>query len=305
MLAFPQSGFCADNTTDFGYMLEGEIVAYKKGDYPMAYSCGNFALKLNPNNATARYFLALSLAKLNRKEEAIEQYKHAAACTRDRKLLSYIQLGLNQLTPPKETATKSATTKAATPVTPSTPEEKPTVVTKELSAAKQQALAEAKNEIEVRRKEADRAIAKIHDEEAAQLAGVEQYQFKETDSNGKTDKVYEQTAAYTALFEKLKQANEKSISDINERFEKEKARIEAASKLRVDAYQSSATGEKTQLKMGNGLTQVMPIGSNMYVRNIINYGSDNRPPELKGKMQGLDDKMTPAPTNNPRTAGSK
>jgi hypothetical protein len=55
--------------------------------------------------------------------------------------------------------------------------------------------------------------------------------------------------------------------------------------------------------MGNGLTQVMPLGSNMYVRNIINYGSENRTPELKGKMQGLDDKMTPI--SNPKTTGSK
>ncbi len=303
MLAFPPSGICTDNTTDFSYMLEGEIVAYKKGNYPMAYSCGSFALKINPNHATARYFIACSLAKLNRKQEAIAQFKQAAALTRDSKLLSYIQLGLNELTPPKSAAAKSATTKAITPATPVTGEEQPTVLTKELSAAQEQALAEAKNEIEARRKDADRAIAKIHDEEAAQLAGVEQYQYKETDSNGKTDKVYEQTAAYTELFEKLKQANQKTISDINEHFEKEKARIQAASKLRVDAYQSTATGEKTQTKMGNGLTQVMPLGSNMYVRNIINYGSENRTPELKGKMQGLDDKMTPI--SNPKTTGSK
>ncbi|CAM6032143.1 unnamed protein product, partial [Sphagnum compactum] len=100
----------------------------------------------------------------------------------------YIQLGLNELTPPKSSTSKSATTKTDSPAKPVTPEEQPTVLTKELSAAQEQALAQAKSEIEARRKDADRAIAKIHDEEAAQLAGIEQYQYKETDSNGKTDK---------------------------------------------------------------------------------------------------------------------
>jgi hypothetical protein len=302
LLIPPSGGFCADTLSDFPSLLEAEIVAYKQGDYKMSLGCGIYALKVQPNDPLARYFVAGSLVKLNRKDEAIQQYKETATLTRDPKLLEYIKLALSNLTAAsaspaaKPSASKSEDTKTADEETKSVP--------KDLSAAQQQTLDQEKSDIEARRKEADRAIAKIHEEEAVQLSAIEQYQWKETEDHGRVVRSYEQSRAYTDLFEKLKKENEPRISEINERFLKEKAQIENTAKLRTDAYANASTNEKTQQKMGNGLTQVMPLGSNLYIRNIINYGTDNRLPELKARMQSLNDVTSIPPVSKSPSSGT-
>jgi hypothetical protein len=293
----PFAGFCADNLSDFPSLFEAELAAYKKGDYEMSLGCGIYALKLKPNDAYARYFLAGSLAKLNRRAEAIQQYKQAAAFTHESKLIAFIKLALENLgVNSAPVAAKSSANGAKDKVTIEVP--------KELSAAQQQTLDQEKSDIDARRKEADREIAKIHEEEAVQLSAIEQYHWKETDEHGRVERVYEQSPAYTALFDKLKKDNEPRISEINERYKREKARIEDAAKIRTDAYADASSNEKTQQKMGNGLTQVMPLGSNMYVRNIINYGTDNRVPELKARTQSLDDVTLPTGGKSPSSGTS-
>jgi len=302
LLIPPVGGFCADSLSDFPSLLEAEIVAYKKGDYKMSLGCGIYALKLQPNDPLARYFVAGSLVKLNQKDQAIQQYKETATLTHDPKLLEYIKLALSNLTANSApTAAKPSTSNSETA---KTADGETTSVPKDLSAAEQQTLDQEKSDIEARRKEADRAIAKIHDEEAVQLSAVEQYHLKETEEHGRIERVYEQSPAYTELFEKLKKENEPRISEINERFLKEKAQIEGTAKLRTDAYANASTNEKTQQKMGNGLTQVMPLGSNLYVRNIINYGTDNRVPELKARMQSLEDVTSIPPVSKSPSSGT-
>jgi hypothetical protein len=297
LLMAPGAGLCEDNLSDFPSLLEAEIVAYKKHDFAMSLGCGIYALKVKPGDPLARYFVAGSLANLNRTKEAIEQYKQTATLTHDPNLLAHIKQALQNL------STAPAAAKASTSGPDDTAKknnaEPKEDVPKELSAAQQQTLDQAKRDVDARRKEADRAIAKIHDEEATQLSAVEQYVWKETEVNGRIERKYEQSPAYTNLFEKLKKENEPRISEINERFLKEKAQIDETAKLRSDAYADASANEKTQLKMGTGMSQVMPLGSNMYVRNLVNYGTDNRVPELKAQpAQSLQDVMS-------TSAGSK
>jgi len=298
LFLLPAAGFCADSLSDFPSLFEAEIVAYKSGNYQMSLECGIYALKLQPRDAFARYLLASSLAKLKRKDEAIKQFKQAAALTQDEKLRSYIKVALDDLVAPTAKVAPKLLDSDAT-VTAKSGQAKPTVADKELSEAQEQALAQSKIEIEARRKEADRDIARIHEEEAVQLSGIEQYRWKETEEHGRIEKVYEQSPAYTSLFEKLKKENEPRISEINERYNREKEQIEKTAKLRSDAYADAYSNEQTQLKMGNGLSQVAPIGSNLYVRNIINYGTENRLPELKARPQSLEDVTEPTSTKSP------
>jgi len=288
----------AASSSDYAQITEAEASAYKRGEYTKSLKYGIYALKEKPTDPIARYYVAASLAGLNRKEEAAQQYEQAAAFTHDPKLIANIQAGLQNLTKPAAPApAKTATTRAATTRAATTKVDDAKVMEKEtsdqskdLTTAQQQALDAAKREIDVFRKEADRDIARIHDEEASQLSGVEQYEWKEKETNGRTERVYEQSSAYTDLFEKLKKADEPRISEINEQFLNRKAQIEKAANLRVSAYEEASRNGETQQKMGNGLTQVMPLGSNMYVKNLVNYGTENRVPELKShvRMQSLD-----------------
>jgi tetratricopeptide (TPR) repeat protein len=292
--------------SDYSRIVEAEIATYKRGDYAKSLKYGIYALKLKPTDAIVRYYLAASLVNLNRKDEAVKQYEQAAAFTHDSQLLANIQAGLTNLTKdPAPVATKVTTSspKNSPKDAPKAKPEEPSDLPKELTSAQKQAKENAAREIEVFRKEADREIANIHNEEANQLSGVEQYQWKETETNGRAERVYEQSPAYTALFEKLQKADEPRISEINERYLNHKAQIENAAKLRISAYEAASTNEKSQFKMGNGLTQVMPLGSNLYVRNIINYGTENRLPELKGRMQSLEN-VTPVPSSASKSPSS-
>ena len=162
----------AASSSDYSQITEAEANAYKRGEYAKSLKYGIYALKEKPNDPIARYYVAASLAGLNRKKEAAQQYEQAAAFTHDPKIIENIQAGLQNLTKPSPVTAKAAPTKVEDAA--KVKEKETSDPPKELTTAQQQALDAAKREIDVFRKEADLAIARIHDEEAGQLSGVEQ-----------------------------------------------------------------------------------------------------------------------------------
>ncbi len=74
------------------------IAAYKTGDVRTASSLFETALKSNPADASAHYWLGLCYQRMNRTAEAKQQYSWVTGHTADAALKGNAQSGLSQLT---------------------------------------------------------------------------------------------------------------------------------------------------------------------------------------------------------------
>ena len=85
-------GFCADLVT-----LQGEIAAYNSANYRQAVDIGNKLITEQPGNETARYYLANAFSRLDLLPEAIQQYNFCATVGNDPTIRSYAKEALSVL----------------------------------------------------------------------------------------------------------------------------------------------------------------------------------------------------------------
>jgi hypothetical protein len=96
---------------------------------------------------------------------------------------------------------------------------------------------------------------------------------------------YERTVAY------IRVDAQKEINAINKDFREETKKIEAVYREKLNAIDSSVANVGSQIRPGTSDVQLTPVGSNLYVKNYVNYVGDKpKSPAtkgLKGKEKSL------------------
>jgi len=295
-------------------LLEQEIHAYQKKDFQSALAYGIEELKKAPGNATARYYLAQALVKLNRRDEAIAQFTECERLATEPKLSSYCRQALATLTPGKSNAAgagggtvngAAATGGANAAATGGTPEAASGSANSALNSAsanrdaatnldllerRANTLQEGVHEIEFLRKQADKKISDINDEGAAQLRDIPQFFERGYYIGGRFHPQHVANPEYQEALQRVQAESKTKIDAINADFAKRETEVTAEYKRRSDAYGGVMTNMNSQQKPGTSLIQMTPQNTNAYVRNFVNYDGYKPPPPpvpLKAQQKSL------------------
>jgi tetratricopeptide (TPR) repeat protein len=83
-------------------LLRREIECFHEKDFAKTAMVGKLLLDSYPGNAEARYYLATALLRLGKREDALKEYSQAYSTARERKLRSYCQIAINNLSGPAD-----------------------------------------------------------------------------------------------------------------------------------------------------------------------------------------------------------
>jgi hypothetical protein len=110
---------------------------------------------------------------------------------------------------------------------------------------------------------------------------------------------YERTVAY------IKVDAEKQINAINKDLAAYTKGINACYQEKLDAIDESAANVGSQIKPGTSEVQLTPIGSNLYVKNYVNYAVEPaKPPVLKGLRAKQNSLACKTGTQNKKTGSN-
>jgi tetratricopeptide (TPR) repeat protein len=274
---------------------------YKAGDYASAVKIGEIVVKRDGDNGIAHYYYASALAKLNRKEEAILEFRKAYNRTEQPTLKSYCEQAIEALSEPAADSrhasaaaapgaasgtasqAQSHNGSAATVSSTQTPVDKQnntsaSLQEKDLLERKASILEEGANQIDHLRQEAADDIKKLKKNVTDQMVDVPQ--------RVRAFHGWVENPDYAPMLAKLNSEAQENIDKINTRVAKETAEITENCNRRATAYDETMPNMTSQLKTGKSQIQLMPQNSNPYLRNFVNYDG-SIPGALKAKAGTL------------------
>lgn len=223
-------------------------------------------LSKNPQNSTAHYMLGVSLAKLNRGSEAIQQFNLAKQCDKSGAISGYSDQYLKSLTGANLSVSKN---------TPSDPQrdssklqEKNSETSKsgtntqsaenigKVSTSSSSALeAECAKEIDRIEKDANQNIQELTAKAEKSLAEVPRSQYRNTGS------YYADQA--------IKAEYQRAVNDVRDQAERKEAEVKAHYRARQTAIEDSAYAMHKNYESKNQVGKIIlsPVGTNMNVRN--------------------------------------
>jgi hypothetical protein len=258
--------------------LQGEITAYDQGNFDSAVTIGHRVLRTSPDNALAHYYLANAYAKLNRRQEAYEEY---AACTRlatDPTMKRYAEEGLSALGTNKQgDSTGSCQSEMAKVVT--------------------------LRQAELQRDDRLRMLQTDLDSQTRQLYAGARQQVTDLSTRFKNEPVinyshHGRRASYhynQNLYRNKQQEDQAAaiMEDTRMRVRTEENEMQALAAAREADLRNEVANTASQLQPGpaSGI-QLSPIGTNLYVKNFVNYGGEPLEPQpiapLKAVAGSLD-----------------
>ncbi len=282
--------------------LNALIEKYKSGAYADAARIGEVVVKNDPDNASAHYYFASALVKLNHSQEASQEFLKAYNRSTDKTLRLYCEEAVSALnqsveseaasqaevgaragartSAEKNAATASAASDASASANPATgaSNARTEIDAKDLLERKSRILEEGANQIDSLRQQADEEIKKIKKNVTDQMVDIP--------PQVRALRGWIANPEYTSTLNQLNAEAQEKIKVINSRVEKDSADITENCHRRSAAYDATMTNMSSQLKVGKSQIQLMPQNSNPYLRNFVNYDG-SIPGALKAKAAAL------------------
>jgi tetratricopeptide (TPR) repeat protein len=257
--------------TDENVLRAETIRLFQEGNFAKVVDIAGPALKLKPNDAVLRYFLANSLTKLGRRNDALAQYQQCLAGAQDSQLKTYCQQAIASLSAPAARPETSATAPEPDHTNVVDPAEG-------LNERKQQVLEEKEQQLQAIRKETDRKIEDIQRDVENQLADVPKTTLATVGYGFRARLVNVQNIAYEDVADNLRRQAQVKIDALNDDCKNRQFELSSYYDKKAAVYDRVAPNMQSQFKAGStSLSQVTPKGTNGYVRNIVNYGADPDP----------------------------
>jgi hypothetical protein len=265
------------------------IQKYKAGDYTSAAKIGEIVVKHNAEDGVTHYYYASALVKLNRKEEAIEEFRKAYNRTEQPTLKSYCEEAISALSQPHSESHNAPAAATAPDQAPrdfkQTSSASVSLQEKDLLERKATILEEGANQIDHLRQQAGEDIKKLKQNVTDQMVDVPQQIM-----GWRGRRIA--NPDYASMLGKLNSEAQEGIDKINAHVDKETAEITENCNRRAAAYDETMPNMNSQLKTGKSQIQLMPQNSNPYLRNFVNYDG-SIPGALKAKAGTLPANAVP------------
>jgi tetratricopeptide (TPR) repeat protein len=247
------------------------IRLFQAGNFAKVVDIASPALKLSPDDAVLRYYLANALTKLGRKNDSLAQYQKCLAGAKDAQLKTYCQQAIAVLSMP-----------SLPPVAPPAaiePDHTNVVDPAEgLNERKQQVLEEKEQQLQAIRKDTDRKIEDIQRDVENQLADVPRTSLAAAGFGFRARLISVHNSEYDQIAERLRHQSQIKIDALNDECKNRQFDLSSYYDKKAAVYDHVAPNLQSQFKVGStSLSQVTPKGTNGYVRNIVNYGADPDP----------------------------
>lgn len=260
-----------------------EVASFNSGNYTLAAQLGNELVSLNPKDFKARYYYAAALMKLNRFDDAREQYAECYRTTNDPTMKSYcyraLQVRRTNLSSPSAVSTSlnhsSSGPLAAIDTDPA------------LAARKLQIMSDAAKEIEFHRKQAQDSIQRAKERSHEQMMGIPPYFERPLSiiSAGslRTEMAHVENPDYKPAYDRSQKELADVIGVINRDLTRRDAEITAECRRKIEFYDQVPTAFRSQQRPGTSQIQMTPQNTSGYLRNFVNYDGST-PVSLKARQ---------------------
>ncbi|MBP7862061.1 tetratricopeptide repeat protein [bacterium] len=259
---------------------EDGVGLYKSGKIAEAANLLQSFIGKNPSDLKARYYLANAYASLGQRNKAIEQYNYCANAAPGTKMEEYClrAMGMQNLKSNSLPSLKQ----------PMKDLQRDTESKVDMQAKEYRANLEAqrKNEQIILAKKIDAQVETIRRQMALDVDNVPRYIYI-------GNKIYS-NRDYQTDVKKIKLEAERRISDLTSGEDSEMQRLNECFDKRLEEFSESHDGIRTALKSAKGNMQLTPHGTDMYVRNYMNFGQEKvwePPPSLQARPLTLLDKI--------------
>lgn len=259
---------------------EDAVSFYKSGKISEAASILQSVIRKNPADLKARYYLANAYASLGQRNKAIEQYSYCASAAPGTKMEEYClrAMGMQNL---KSNSLPSLQQ-------PMKDLQRDTESKVDMQAREYVANLESqrKNEQRVLSQKINAQIDTINRQMALDVDNVPRYIYI-------GNKVYS-NRDYQTDVKRIKLDAERRISQLTSGEDSEMQKLNERFDKRLEEFVESHDGILTALKSAKGNMQLTPHGTDMYVRNYMNFGQEKiwePPPSLQARPLTLFDKI--------------
>ncbi len=259
---------------------EDAVGLYKSGRISEATSILQSVISKNPADLKARYYLANAYASLGQRNKAIEQYNYCANAAPGTKMEEYClrAMGMQNL---KSNSLPSLQQ-------PMKELQRDTESKVDMQARQYIANLESQRKTEQRALslKINAQIDTINKQMALDVENVPRYIYM-------GNKVYS-NRDYQTDVKKIKLDAERRISDLTSGENSEMQKLNERFDKRLEEFSESHDGIRTALKSSKGNMQLTPHGTDMYVRNYMNFGQEKvwePPPSLQARPLTLLDKI--------------
>jgi len=277
-----------------GRTVADQIKSFDSKNFGQSAAIGAEVLRSAPTNATARYYFAQALVKLNRQQEAIAEFSKCYNTARDPTMKSYSYTALQNLL--RTPATASATSVPASDAdassnsnsnSSSNSNSKINTLDASVMDKKLQILEEGKRAIEVRRTQMNSDIRHAKERALEQMQGIPQFIEIPIFQNGwRVGSRHVDNPNYQEALGNSQRELAAKTEQANKDFERRETEITEDCKRKTAVYDQVSTGLKSQQKPGTSQIQLTPQNSSVYVRHFVNYDG-SQPVGIKTRQQAL------------------
>lgn len=280
-----------------GTTIEQEIKSFNNGNFSEAAQFGSELILLNPKDSKARYYYAAALMKLNRFDDAREQYAECYRTTNDSTMKSYCYQALQAKTavrslPPGGTVSIDSAIEGSN---------SSTNCDRAIKARKVQIMSDGVKEIEFHRKQAQDRIQKAKERAKDQMEGIPPYFERPLSiiSGGwlRTHISQVENPDYKPAYDRSQKELADAIEVINRDLARRDAEITAECKKKAELYDQVPAAFRSQQKPGISQIQMTPQNTSGYVRNFVNYDG-SAPVGLKPRQGTLPQRSLTAPLSS-------
>jgi len=267
---------------------EDGVGFFKSGKMQEAASALQIAVKKNPSDLKARYYLANTYASLGQRQKAVEQYSYCANAAPGTKMEEFClkamgmqnlkSNSLNSLQQPQKDLQRETETKVD-------------MQAKEYVSSVE---AQRKSELNSLSRRINAQVDTINKQMQLDIDSVPKYIYVGNKRYPNTD--------YASDVDRIKYNAAGRISDLTNRQNSDLAQLNERFDKRLEEYLESHDGIRTALKSAKGNMQLTPHGTDMYVRNYMNFGQEKiwePPASLQARPLTLLDKI-PEPSRADR-----
>jgi tetratricopeptide (TPR) repeat protein len=259
---------------------EDAVGLYKSGKIAEAANSLQSVINKNPSDLKARYYLANAYASLGQRNKAIEQYNYCANAAPGTKMEEYCQraMGMQNLKSNSLPGLKQ----------PMKDLQRDTESKVEMQAKEYRANLEAqrKNEQRFLSRKIDAQVDTIRRQMTLDVDNVPRYIFVGNKAYSNRD--------YQTDVSKIKLDAARRISDLTSGEDSEMQKLNDRFDKKLEEFSESHDGIRTALKSAKGNMQLTPHGTDMYVRNYMNFGQEKiwePPPSLQARPLTLLDRI--------------
>jgi hypothetical protein len=272
------------------------VSAYGKGDYKKAYEIGCLILKQDPGNLTAHYLMGNCYVKFKQIDKAAEEYKYCTQTAAGNQIGKFAQQALDQIVAHDRAEIEGERSKDAAPQYDPAESKGPPLDTLDLQTLeyKERLLKTGEDLIAANKKKLDARIERVR------VQAEDSVQNLQAQIQGSPNRIAA-LAAFGPAREQVMNQAEATIQHLREQNEEEERRITAYYQGQVDKISSQKGNLTTQAQVGKGQLRMVQKGSNLFVRNYINFHGEPPIPPPPPELQATARKLSTDPTGKVRT----